>query len=63
MPKKPGLLRRRAFAGRAEAHLVALSRSEPSEGRDRWRLPDGHSDFELGLGEAEVEADNSVMRL
>lgn len=31
MPKKPGRPRRRVLDGRAEAHLVALSCSEPPE--------------------------------
>ena len=38
MPKKPGRPRRRVLDGRAEAHLVALSCSEPPEGRERWSL-------------------------
>ncbi len=38
MPKKPGKPRRRVLDGRAEAHLVALSCSEPPEGRERWTL-------------------------
>ncbi len=38
MPKKPGRPRRRVLDGRAEAHLVALSRSDPPEGRERWSL-------------------------
>ncbi len=33
MPKKPGRPRRRVLDGRAEARLVALSCSEPPEGR------------------------------
>ena len=38
MAKKPGRPRRRVLDGRAEAHLVALSCSEPPEGRGRWTL-------------------------
>jgi transposase len=38
MPKKPGRPRRRVLNGRAEAHLVALSCSEPPEGRGSWTL-------------------------
>jgi hypothetical protein len=38
MPRKPGRPRRRVLDGRAEAHLMALSCSEPPEGRERWSL-------------------------
>ena len=38
MAKKPGKPRRRVLDGRAEAHLVALSCSEPPEGRGSWTL-------------------------
>ena len=38
MPRKPGRPRRRVLDGRAEAHLLALSCSEPPEGRERWSL-------------------------
>jgi transposase len=38
MPKKPGRPRRRVLDGRAEAHLVALSCSDPPEGRGRWSM-------------------------
>lgn len=38
MPRKPGRPRRRVLDGRAEAHLVALSCSQPPEGRERWSL-------------------------
>jgi transposase len=38
MPKKPGRPRRRVLDGRAEAHLIALSCSDPPEGRERWSL-------------------------
>lgn len=38
MPRKPGRPRRRVLDGRAEAHLVALSCSDPPEGRERWSM-------------------------
>jgi transposase len=38
MPKKPGRPRKRVLDGRAEAHLVALSCSDPPEGRERWSM-------------------------
>ena len=38
MPKKPGRPRRRVLDGRAEAHLIALSCSDPPEGRERWSI-------------------------
>ncbi len=38
MLKKPGRPRRRVLDGRAEAHLVALSCSDPPEGRERWSM-------------------------
>ena len=38
MPKKPGRPRRRVLDGPAEAHLIALSCSEPPEGRERWSM-------------------------
>lgn len=38
MPKKPGLPRRWILDGRAEAHLIALSCSDPPEGRERWNM-------------------------
>src|SRR5215204_4656839 len=38
MPKKPGRPRRRVLHRRAEAHLSALSCSDPPEGRERWSL-------------------------
>jgi transposase len=38
MPKKPGKPRRRVLDGRAEAHLIALSCSDPPEGRERWSM-------------------------
>ena len=36
--KPPDREYRRALDGEAEAHLVALSCSEPPEGRDRWSM-------------------------
>ena len=38
MPKKPGRPRRRVLDARAEARLVALSCSDPPEGRERWSM-------------------------
>ena len=38
MPKKPGRPSRRVLDGRAEAHLIALSCSDPPEGRERWSM-------------------------
>jgi transposase len=38
MTKKPGRPRRRLLDGRAEARLVALSCSEPPDGRERWSM-------------------------
>ena len=38
MPKKPGKPRRRVLDGRAEAHLIALSCSDPPQGRERWSM-------------------------
>jgi transposase len=38
MPKKPGRPRRRVLDGRAEAQLIALSCSDPPEGRERWSM-------------------------
>jgi hypothetical protein len=38
MPKKPGRPRRRVLDGRAEAHLIALTCSDPPEGRERWSM-------------------------
>lgn len=38
MTKKPGRPRRRVLDGRAEAHLVALSCSDPPDGRERWSV-------------------------
>jgi len=38
LPKKPGRPRRRILDGRAEAQLIALSCSDPPEGRERWSM-------------------------
>jgi hypothetical protein len=38
MPRKPGRPRRRVLDGRAEARLIALSCSDPPEGRERWSM-------------------------
>jgi homeodomain-containing protein len=38
MPKKPGRPRRRVLDGRAEARLIALSCSDPPEGREHWSM-------------------------
>lgn len=38
LPKKPGRPRRRVLDGRAEAHLIALTCSDPPEGRERWSM-------------------------
>jgi transposase len=38
MPKKPGRPRRRVLDGQDEAHLIALSCSDPPEGREHWSL-------------------------
>ena len=38
MTRKPARPRRRILDGRAEAHLVALSCSEPPERRERWSM-------------------------
>lgn len=38
MTRKPARPRRKVLDGRAEAHLLALSCSEPPEGRERWSM-------------------------
>ena len=38
LPKKPGRPRRRVLDGRAEAYLIALTCSDPPEGRERWSM-------------------------
>lgn len=38
MTKKPGRPRRRVLDGRAEAHPLALSCSDPLEGRECWSM-------------------------
>jgi hypothetical protein len=61
MSKKPGLARRRVLNGRAEAHLIALSCSDPPKGRDRWswRLL---ADRMVELGYAEPVSYETVRR-
>jgi transposase len=61
MPRKPGRPRRRVLDGRAEAHLIALSCSEPPEGRERWsvRLL---ADRMVELGHAETLSHETVRR-
>ncbi len=61
MPKKPGKPRRRVLDGRAEAHLVALSCSEPPEGRERWTLR-LLADRMVELGHAEAISHETVRR-
>jgi len=61
MPRKPGRPRRRALEGRAEAHLVALSRSEPPEGRAGWTLR-LLADRMVELGHAESVSHETVRR-
>jgi len=61
MPRKPGRPRRRALEGRAEAHLVALSRSEPPEGRAEWTLR-LLADRMVELGHAESVSHETVRR-
>ena len=61
MPKKPGKPRRRTLDGRAEAHLVALSCSEPPEGRERWTLR-LLADRMVELGHTEALSHETVRR-
>jgi hypothetical protein len=61
MPKKPGRPRRRVLDGRAEAHLVALSCSDPPEGRERWSLR-LLADCMVELGHVEALSHESVRR-
>lgn len=61
MPRKPGRPRRRALDGRAEAHLVALSCSEPPEGRAEWTLR-LLADRMVELGHAESVSHETVRR-
>jgi transposase len=61
MPRKPGRPRRRVLDGRAEAHLVALSCSDPPEGRERWSLR-LLADRMVELGHAEELSYETVRR-
>ena len=62
MPRKPGRPRRRVQEdGRAEAHLVALSCSEPPEGRERWSLR-LLADRMVELGDADELSNETVRR-
>jgi transposase len=61
MPKKPGRPRRRVLDGRAEAHLVALSCSGPSEGRERWSMR-LLADRMVELGHVEALSHETVRR-
>jgi transposase len=61
MPKKPGRPRRRVLDGRAEAHLIALSCSDPPEGRERWSMR-LLADRMVELGHAEALSHETVRR-
>ncbi len=61
MPKKPGLPRRRVLDGRAEAHLIALSCSDPPEGRERWSMR-LLADQMVELGHVETLSHETVRR-
>lgn len=61
MPRKPGRPRRRVLDGRAEAHLVALSCSDPPEGRERWSLR-LLADRMVELGHADALSHETVRR-
>ncbi len=61
MPKKPGKPRRRVLDGRAEARLVALSCSEPPEGRGSWTLR-LLADRMVELGHVETLSHETVRR-
>jgi transposase len=61
MPKKPGRPRRRALDGRAEAHLIALSCSDPPEGRERWSMR-LLADRMVELGHVEALSHETVRR-
>jgi hypothetical protein len=61
MPKKPGRPRRRVLDGRAEAHLVALSCSDPPEGRERWSMR-LLADRMVELGHVETLSHETVRR-
>ena len=61
MPKKPGLPRRRVLDGRAEAHLIALSCSDPPLGRERWSMR-LLADRMVELGHVEALSHETVRR-
>ena len=61
MPKKPGRPRRRVLDGRAEAHLVALSCSDPPEGREHWSMR-LLADRMVELGHVEALSHETVRR-
>ena len=61
MPKKPGRPRRGVLDARAEAHLVALSCSDPPEGRERWSMR-LLADRMVELGHVEALSHETVRR-
>lgn len=61
MLKKPGRPRRRVLDGRAEAHLIALSCSDPPEGRERWSMR-LLADRMVELGHVEALSHETVRR-
>jgi len=61
MPKKPGRPRRRVLDGRAEAHSIALSCSDPPEGRERWSMR-LLADRMVELGHVEALSHETVRR-
>jgi len=61
MPKKPGRPRRRVLDGRAEAHLIALSCSDPPEGRESWSMR-LLADRMVELGHAEEVSHETIRR-
>jgi len=61
MPKKPGRPRRRVLDGRAEAHLIALSCSDPPEGRESWSMR-LLADRMVELGHAESVSHETIRR-
>jgi transposase len=61
MPKKPGRPRRRVLDGRAEARLIALSCSDPPEGRQRWSMR-LLADRMVELGHAQALSHETVRR-
>ncbi|WP_197735439.1 helix-turn-helix domain-containing protein [Rubrobacter xylanophilus] len=61
MPKKPGRPRRRVLDGRAEAHPIALSCSDPPEGRERWSMR-LLADRMVELGHVDTVSHETVVR-